>query len=312
MGTKHIKWYVNIKKWIPTKDQWLKLTSSIPDEEVFRINKFVYQEDAKSSLIGQVLIRKFLSNVLNRPSNEIKIIRTELGRPKVCDTYRDYLKEKNCWPNLIDFNVSHSGDFCVLAGFWDFDKLYSNERQINSTVGVDVTKIIEKKTKQELERFLQLMSRREFLPSEWETVTSVDSDRQKCINFTRLWCLKECFIKSIGLGLKFELRRIEFKFSDNYKYNISTQLLKNNLLTDTRVILDGLVAKNWQFQETALDDEHLVAIGYNSSLESFQIDDGTFEEISVDCIRDSLTLMDNINEQNWFKFVQKGTKVCSS
>lgn len=304
--TKHARWYVNVAKWRPTREEWLKLTSSVTEDETERINKFVYQEDSKLSLIGCALIRKLVSQATRVPSNEIVLTRTQHGRPNICEEYRNRSAD---WPKMLDFNISHSGDYCVLAGIW------SDVEQPKITVGIDVTKIVKKNTKQELDRFLSLMSRREFTQSEWETVERAQSERQKCINFTRLWCLKESFIKSIGLGLSFRLHRIDFQLDEKYKYKITTEILKNNLITTTTVLIDGRRAPDWKFIETALDDEHIVAIGYNiKSGESclmnqncFDIGD-CFSEVSVESLIDSLTPIYTPKEENWIKFSSKSFK----
>lgn len=294
----HSRWYVNLKKWRPNKQEWVKLTSCVPENELERVNQFVFQEDSKSSLIGQILLRSFLSRALARSSNEIELTRSQYGRPEVCQEYKSSLG--NRWPISMDFNVSHSGDYCVLAGFYS-----NNEDEASMTVGVDITKIVNKNTEEELIRFLDLMSRREFLPNEWLTVERARSRRDKCINFTRLWCLKESFIKSVGLGLAFGLRRIEF-----------TNLLDSSIprnpeyISDTKVILDGSLAKDWLFLETQLDDEHLVAIGHNlKSANQFNwIDMSPFEEIPITQLVDQLVPIHPLDEQNWYIFSRKPVK----
>lgn len=304
---KFIKWYVNINHWKPTKDQWLALASSVPDEELVRIEKFCYKEDSKSSLIGQVLIRKFLSIVIKEPTNEIELVRSNLGRPEVAKGYQNNLVKKDRWPRVIDFNVSHSGDYCVFVGLWSHDHLSPR-----LSVGVDVTKIVNKKTKQELDRFLDLMSRREFTPREWENVTKAQDDRQKCVNFTRLWCLKESYIKAIGLGLQFDLHRIEFQTEDSYLYNISTNYKCVNMQKTTKVLLDGKLARDWKFLEAALDVDHLVAVGIkqHNNTDGFELDldCGPFEELTIEPLMEGLLPIRELSDQNWIGFHQKQTK----
>lgn len=300
--TRQVRWYFNVNKWLPTKDEWLCLTSCVADEEIARINQFVYQDNAKSALIGRALIRKFVAQAINRPSNEIKFIRTKHGRPAIAEEYKKSFGSR--WPQAFDFNVSHSGDFCALVGFSCSD----NSSPMQS-VGVDVTQIVKKNTQQELDRFLGLMSRREFTKFEWDTVDNpiVESDRQKCINFTRLWCLKESYIKSIGLGLAFKLDRIEFHPSKTTRYSLSPQSIVNKTLNDTRVYLDGQLAANWHFQETALDNDHLVAVGYNLNASDLSacdvIDRGPFYELSIQDLLSSLTSIRDIDESIWQRFI---------
>lgn len=294
------RWYINITKWKPTKDEWLALTSGIAREELERINKFQFQEDSKSSLIGCALIRKFLTQVTGTPTNQLILTRNQYGRPEICKEYR---AAQTHWPCQIDFNVSHSGDYCVLAG------ASSHDRQMGVKVGVDVTKIVNK-SEGELARFLDLMKRREFTRGEWETVERADGDRQKCINFTRLWCLKESYIKAIGLGLSFKLNRIDFRFADERKYHIPMTALKSGLLSDASVSLDGQAANDWQFYLTALDDEHIVALAHKfETALRFTLDpQNLFEEMPVRSVIDSLESMAEPDEDDWRLFSGRGVK----
>lgn len=299
---KYVKWYFNVTKWKPIRHEWLRLISSEADEEIQRINKFVYQDDAKTALVGRAMIRKFVSYVIRRPSNEIRLTRTDHGRPVICSKYKVQLSHS--WPRVFDFNISHSGDFCVLVGIWSYEECPE------ITVGVDVSKIVSKETRHELDRFLSLMSKK-FIPSEWEIVERVSDDRQKCVNFTRLWCLKESFIKSIGLGLKFSLNRISFEPAEKFKFCLNPKILKTEMLDSTKVLLDGRLADDWLFHETALDDDHLVAIGYNvktSNVPSFNIDTRPFQELTMSSLMDELTVITEPREENWNLFNTKPSK----
>lgn len=296
----HARWCVNVTKWKPTKEEWLALTSSIARDELERINKFQFQDDSKCSLIGCALIRKFLTQVTGTASNQLVLTRSHYGRPEICDEYR---ATQTHWPANISFNVSHSGDYCVLAGF------SSRDRQVDAKVGVDVTKIISKSGK-ELARFLDLMKRREFTSAEWETVEEVAEDRQKCVNFTRLWCLKESYIKAIGLGLSFRMNRIDFRFPEEHKYQLSMKALKGGLVSDTIVLLDGTMATDWRFHLTALDDEHMVGLAYKFETPNrFHLEAGDlFEELPVWSIVKSLDPMAVSSEDDWDLFCQRSIK----
>lgn len=211
---------------------------------------------------------------------------------------------------MLDFNVSHSGDYCVLAGIW------SDEEHPETSVGIDVTQIVRKKTRQDLDRFLDLMSRRQFTRTEWDTVEQANGDRQKCINFTRLWCLKESFIKSTGTGIAFNLNRIDFQLDKNNKYSITTDQLKGHLIDTTKVHFDGSPAPDWKFLETAIDDEHIVSIGYNIKTSDHDLVDqvkkqlgkGDFVEIAIESLVDSLKPMHSEDEGNWTIFSRRLTK----
>lgn len=275
-----------------------------------RVGHFVHQDDCKTALIGRALIRKFAAHSLNVPSNQVVFSRNSKGRPTICATYKSHFGAD--WPAIFDFNVSHAGDYCILVGCWSQDKV---ENLSAMTVGADVMKIIDK-TGPELERFLDLMSRRPFTKAEWNTVDQVENETQKCINFTRLWCLKESYIKSVGLGLSFGLHRLDFQTGLANRFTLSTERLRSRFLLDTTVLLDGQLAKDWMFMETALDKTHLVAIGYhliqNGSSEITEkfrrqvVDEHyLFEEISIDALVDALEPLRPLDESIWTSFALK-------
>lgn len=307
---KHARWYVNTSKWKPTRNEWLRLNASIADEEVDRVGQFVYQDDSKTALIGRALIRKFVAYSLNVPSNQVVFSRNSKGRPTVCQSYKAHFGPN--WPPLFDFNVSHSGDYCILVGCWA-QEYPANLSAI--TVGADVMKIIDK-TGPELERFLDLMSRRPFTKDEWNTVEQVENEIQKCLNFTRLWCLKESYIKSVGLGLSFGLHRLDFRTSLSSRFTLSIERLRDRFLLDTTVLLDGQAERDWVFMETALDTKHLTAIGYHLIQNgSSQLDDKymrqlvdesyLFEELSIESLLDGLELIRPLDESVWTNFAPK-------
>ena len=64
-------------------------------------------------------------------------------------------------------------------------------------------------------------------------------------------CLKESYVKAVGVGIGMDLKRIEF--------HVYSQLAQSSYVADTRVYIDGEVQENWRFEETLLDDKHCVA-----------------------------------------------------
>merc|ERR1719322_493453 len=107
----------NFAKWDPTQSQYCLAMSIIQQEERERIRKFRYQSDAKASLAGPLLIRNWIKNTFPEISGDaITLARSERGRP--------FWKRTGPQPS-VDFNVSHAGDYSVLASS-------------NLKVGVDV------------------------------------------------------------------------------------------------------------------------------------------------------------------------------
>lgn len=71
-----------------------------------------------------------------------------------------------------------------------------------------------------------------------------------CFSFkNRHWCLKESFLKAIGIGLGFELKRLEFQYAD--KANIWCK--------EAKLSVDGRQQSNWKFSVERLGLDHWVS-----------------------------------------------------
>ncbi|KAM7286804.1 L-aminoadipate-semialdehyde dehydrogenase-phosphopantetheinyl transferase isoform X5 [Ixodes scapularis] len=195
MNGKSVRWAFNFMAWKPTQEEWLFATRCVQSEEKCRIDKFVYSKDAKSSMvgddnfIGRLLLRKCISECLEIPYEALRLGRTENNRPVVEDPdIQEHMP--------FDFNVSHQGDFSVLAA------------DHYSKVGVDVMKI-EYSGGKTVGEFFSLM-RRQFTPGEWRFIEGPGTERDLLRRFYRLWSLKESFVKAEGVGLGIDLQRLNF------------------------------------------------------------------------------------------------------
>ena len=47
-----VRWYFNCRDWAPSEQEWVKAMACIQEEESERINKFVFRDDAKLSLVS--------------------------------------------------------------------------------------------------------------------------------------------------------------------------------------------------------------------------------------------------------------------
>ena len=159
------------------------------------------------------MIRKLVAEKLNIPWDHIRLQRTSKGKPVLA---KDSL---NPYPNF-NFNISHQGEFAVLAA----------EPELQ--VGVDVMK----------SRFPGSGS----IP---ESVPTRSGKQSRCFNnewtqldmFYRHWALKESFIKAIGVRLGFEMQRLEFAISP-------LNLDIGQVYKETRLFLDGEEEKEWAFE----------------------------------------------------------------
>ncbi|XP_054709592.1 L-aminoadipate-semialdehyde dehydrogenase-phosphopantetheinyl transferase-like [Uloborus diversus] len=274
-----IRWAFNICDWSPTMDQWKYCLQCVPEHEVTRCNRFVYAEDCKSSLIGQLLMRKAVNISTGIEYDKITFSRTQSGKP--------FLVGEN--QEKVDFNLSHNGDFCVLAA----------EKHFN--VGVDVMKT-ELRGKRPIEDFFITMQK-QFSASEWSYIMSAGLQKEQLERFFRLWCLKESYVKAKGTGITVDLQTLSF--------SCLTPIVKQDeIVSDTTLTLNGALLADWKFEEMFLDTNHYVAVALGpTTLESKPLKNElqnftilTFEEL----MKDSIPF--NKTNTEFYKLFQKESK----
>nr|XP_051676126.1 L-aminoadipate-semialdehyde dehydrogenase-phosphopantetheinyl transferase isoform X4 [Oryctolagus cuniculus] len=215
-----VRWAFSCGTWLPSRAEWLLAVRSIQPEEKERIGQFVFARDAKAAMAGRLMIRKLVAEKLNIPWNNIRLQRTAKGKPVLA---KDSL---NPYPNF-NFNISHQGDFAVLAA----------EPELQ--VGVDIMKT-SFPGRGSIPEFFHIMKRK-FTNKEWETIRSFKDEWTQLDMFYRNWALKESYIKAIGVGLGFELQRLEFEISP-------LNLDIGQVYKETRLFLDGEEEKEWAFE----------------------------------------------------------------
>lgn len=253
MSASRVRWYFNFTSWNPTAGELLFATSCIQPEEKERIGRFVFKKDFKASLIGRLMMRKFVNEFSGVPYSEIRFVRDERGKPILSyPLKRDFKK--------VSFNISHHGDFCVLAG------------EIGDIpLGVDVMKT-EKSRHTNLQEYFRLMNR-QFAVSEWETIRGEPSDNLQLEMFYRHWCLKESYVKAIGVGITVNLQSLCFQIND-------TNHLKANEITRTTKLEVGGKILDWVFEESLLDKDHCVAVALQEKDSVLSNENGVFKLLS--------------------------------
>ena len=147
-----------------------ELKALLCEEELIKAERFYRPADRASSIVARGALRKLLSGYTGIPATELVFQYSENGKPHVAEVD-------------LDFNVSHSGEWVVLA--------FGRDRK----VGVDVEKI---------RREMDVMSiaSRYFTPEEAALIESAE-DRHGL--FFHHWARKEAYIKAIGSALFREL-----------------------------------------------------------------------------------------------------------
>ena len=237
-GKRGLRLAVNSKVWNPTQSEWLKAGQCIQPEEKDRIAGFHFKRDAKSAMIGRLLLRHGVSLLTGAPVRALRFGRTEKGKPYLLSPV-----DKQTPRCDISFNISHQGDFVVLAA------------ESGRTVGVDVMKV-EWTRPTKIADFL-LSLKRQLTTAEWAQVESRQKDMDQLAAFYRFWCLKESYVKALGVGIGFEVSRLDFSL-------LTPELNVGKVTKDTKLKVDCNAVTDWSFQESILScpgqPHHVVAV----------------------------------------------------
>ena len=140
-------------------------------------------DDRKRSIAGDMLVRKYLSKLYSTPEEKIEIKRGIHKKPYVL--------------NLpAHFNVSHSGDYVVVA---------ISDRPI----GIDI---------EEIKDFSAILAKKLFNEDEVKYISGNSSTRKKSLMqkcFFELWTAKEAYLKYLGTGVSGGINSLSFRFNGN-------------------------------------------------------------------------------------------------
>jgi len=222
-----IRWAFKVSAWKPCKEKFLKAITSLPLEEIKKIEELGFKEDYESSLIGRLMIRRCIKMISSIQWKDIRLQRSEKGKP-VC---------VNATSGKLFFNISHQGDYTVLAA------------STQNNIGVDVMKF-SPPNQSNIPSFFHRMHR-QFVQSEWDYINSFPNELAQLQAFHRLWCLKESYLKAIGSGVGTESAK-------TMRFQINTPTLSTKCNDSVLFINDK--ATRWVFEERLLDAKHVVTV----------------------------------------------------
>ncbi|QRX82721.1 4'-phosphopantetheinyl transferase superfamily protein [Glaciimonas sp. PAMC28666] len=174
-----VLWIANLRRINEGASHLLALLS--PAEKARRL-RFRHAADQQRFMVGRALTRLAIASQLSCAAQEISIVITTSGKPKL---------DPN--PASLAFSIAHSGDLVVLA------------LVAEGTVGVDVEQVTS-------EVAPDLMMPMVCSRLESDGVKSLPSHRQQVKRLLSLWTLKEAYLKATGTGLATDPREVVFGF----------------------------------------------------------------------------------------------------
>lgn len=167
-----------------------KIKPKLPLSVQSKIDSFRFSADKQRSLIADLIVRRFYAKELKLDPFQLEFESNEHNKPFL----KDYPKSQ--------FNISHSGDYIVVA-FSD------------CPVGID----IEKNKGNRL-----AVARRFFAKEELDDLFAFQEEKEQIEYFYQLWTLKESYMKAIGMGISMSLKSFSMKkFYGDYRLRYSSE-----------------------------------------------------------------------------------------
>jgi 4'-phosphopantetheinyl transferase len=151
-------------------------------DERARAAQFAFEQDRVRFIQTKAIVRRILADYCGADGATLGFARNRHGKP--------YLIPQAASPNL-QFSVSHSGDFCMLAVLR------------GHAVGVDVEKL------RDLPQAMDIVQSY-FTPAERRALAALPERAQREAFFV-LWTHKEAIVKGLGVSLAAHLGRLEFE-----------------------------------------------------------------------------------------------------
>lgn len=174
-GTIHV-WGVHVPDML---DRFDALGNALSKGEREKASRFHRETDRHSSIAARGALRILLSGYSAVPASAIRFTYSDNGKPHIAGSN-------------VEFNVSHSGDWVVLA--------FGMDREI----GVDIEQI-----RRELD--VQSIAGRFFSPEERAFIENAEDPHAV---FFQLWACKEAYVKACGSTLFTELKRTSVPLED--------------------------------------------------------------------------------------------------
>jgi len=206
-------WRVSLDSY-PASAQ--RADSTLSADESERAAKFHFKKDRHRFILAHACLRDILSRYLHCDTGQINFSTNAYGKPILLSNTE------------IEFNLSHSGDYILIAV------------ARGHKVGVDVEHL-----RMDLEH--DKMARRFFSQVEYNEFNAIPHE-QKMIAFFNCWTRKEAYIKAHGLGMSLPLD----------SFDVSCSLNEPAVLRATRP--DPNEASKWTLLSLEVHPEHAGAL----------------------------------------------------
>jgi len=193
------------------------LKTFLSGEEKRKVSGYIFEKDRITRIISRGVLRSILSRYLTIKPEDIVILSDEYGKPFL---------DKKINRQEIRFNLSHSGDFIIYAV------------TSGKNIGIDVEEITETGS-------IEDIIEHDFSNHEKTLFGSMPAEL-KTRAFFSCWTRKEAYIKALGSGLSYPLKKFSVSIDPDEKAV---------LLYD-----ENEKASNWSLREICITREYAAAV----------------------------------------------------
>jgi 4'-phosphopantetheinyl transferase len=161
-----------------SRGHFTELMQILSQEEQARAARFHFEADRKRCILGRGALRSLLGHCLGSAADQLHFEYNEFGKPRLAPGHQP-----------LDFNLSHSGDWILIA------------LARGRALGVDVERMRQDFASDEI-------AARFFSANECRVLASVAVEK-RCAAFFSCWTRKEAYLKARGDGLSLALDQFD-------------------------------------------------------------------------------------------------------
>ncbi len=257
------------------------IRSCLPDDELIKVSRYIQLSARDKGL----MVRGYLRGVLSQVANGSTTSDSYVYAGNICEDIRpcewrfEYGKKGK--PRLIDeqrleigieFNISHSGDWLMVAVV----KQTFAERVLE--LGVDIERY------QQSTNIYSILNHY-FTQDESDALLSLPERKQR-ERFFDLWVLKESYIKAKGLGLALSLKSFSFDFTKMQAKELALQM-KGGLI-ESLDMFDNIGLNLHRGESIKSLDNWSLWFGHLNNDYRFAVSVGPVENLNIEAHRISL------------------------
>lgn len=234
-----------------SKEQSLALYEGLSRDRRERVDRLKDEGAANKQIVIGAFLQHCLSGYIGVIPSQIKFEYNEQGKPYV--------------PSGVHFNMSHSGDYVVLA-------------VSDHPVGIDIERLRHKRLS---------VAKRFFCREEYEDIINAGGEKEQDRRFLEYWTFKEAYVKYLGKGLAVPLNSFRVVMSDSGADEKKICTIEN---VDPQLTRSEVTDHNETCIKTFyLNDDYNIAICYEKKAMTYEMDavfNGT--NVKMICLSDIL------------------------